>query len=135
MFGLSVLMGLSHNDTAPLARGLKFFDVRDAIWEAFLEWLGYPKSGSTPGLVWPEAYSALDDALRSPPPDNAIALQQFVQGWYHAMRETSWYDSHRSIKPTYFGYWCFEGAAVARMRKIDVSQLRDHPHFPTDLLP
>jgi len=134
MLGLAVLMDLTRDDSKPLARGLKLFDVYDAVWQQFLDWLGFPDNESITTLVWPEAYENLNSALRSSAPGNSKALKTFVEAWYPAMRGTPWYESHRSSRPIYYGYWCFEAAAAARMRSIDVSELRDHPNFPADLV-
>lgn len=131
---LCYLLKLGPDAARPLQVSIDFFEYEDEIFETLLHNIGFPHRRSTKALVWLEAYSQLQRALRSKDPENAIGLRDFVEGWYNAMEDTAWHDSHLSDKNVYYGYWCFEAAAIASIRQIDVTSVRGHPHFPVDFL-
>ena len=54
--------------------------------------------------------------------------------WYKGMKDTYWYNSHKDDEDIHFGYWCFEGAALAKLLEIDDSGLKDSQYYPYDLV-
>ncbi|MGB3465892.1 MAG: PoNe immunity protein domain-containing protein [Cyclobacteriaceae bacterium] len=63
-------------------------------------------------------------------------IKDFLENeWYqnHRKMEAGWVDSHKSKHNTYYGYWCFEAAAVTCIKGLDDSSYRDHPYYPKDL--
>jgi len=62
----------------------------------------------------------------------ATLLKEFVQKrWYRRHSGNSWYGSH--TKEYYVGYWCFEGAGIAKILGFDASTW-DIDYWPADLL-
>jgi hypothetical protein len=55
-----------------------------------------------------------------------------MKKWYSGMRVTYWHNTHNSRHDVYFGYWCFEAAAVAKMLGIDDAALKNHRNYPFD---
>ncbi|MDX0371791.1 DUF1911 domain-containing protein [Sinorhizobium meliloti] len=64
--------------------------------------------------------------------DRALQLDGFMQRWYPAMSDAHWHESHLSRFDEYFGYWCFEAAAVAKLLDIPDDHHKDHPNYPYD---
>lgn len=63
------------------------------------------------------------------------ALKEYLQEkWYEIHRECAWYDSHKSNKNVYYGYWSFEAGAIAKILNMDDSSLKDVPYYPYDLV-
>ncbi len=63
------------------------------------------------------------------------ALKEYLQEkWYEIHRECAWYDSHKSSKNVYYGYWSFEAGAIAKILNLDDSSLKDVPYYPYDLV-
>lgn len=68
-------------------------------------------------------------AMRTP-----ILLSRFLDGWYPSMKKTYWHDAHLGKDGGgYFGYWCFEAAAVVKLFNLDDRSIRDHRYYPKDL--
>jgi hypothetical protein len=97
-----------------------------------VKYLGYPGQDETDHLLWPEAYQPLFDCFNAGADDRSQQLESFVSGWYRSMRDAYWYDNHKNKHDVYFGYWCFEAAAVGKMLEIDDGRLKDHPNYPYD---
>lgn len=57
-------------------------------------------------------------------------LSSYLSGWYDNHRDFSWYDSDKSDKDTYVGYWSFESAAIASIWKIDDKKLSSNQFYP-----
>ena len=63
------------------------------------------------------------------------ALKEYLQEkWYEIHRECAWYDSHKSSKNDYYGYWSFEAGAIAKILNLDDSSLKDVAYYPYDLV-
>lgn len=63
------------------------------------------------------------------------ALRSYIdKKWYPSNRGEAWYDADKRSKGTYCGYWCFVGAAVAKIRGFCAEDFVDCVYFPVDLL-
>ena len=60
-------------------------------------------------------------------------ITKYCKNFFHAMKTTSWYDSHRFNFPEFFGYWSFELAYMARFMKVKDELFLDHMFYPRDL--
>lgn len=82
-----------------------------------------------------KVYDCLKQILEK---DREIAceeLKEYLLGkWYEIHRECAWYDSHKSNKNVYYGYWSFEAGAIAKILNLDDSSLKDVPYYPYDLV-
>lgn len=134
MLGLAVLFKMDIETGSKLARSIDFFGVQDALWETMLTSIGVSGRKEVTSTVWPDAYQSLLVAQTAATGVEAqAAFEAFFKSWYSAMDDTAWYDNHRSSAATYYGYWCFEGAAIARIKGLDVSAVRNSQYFPADL--
>jgi len=71
--------------------------------------------------------------------DTLKHLNTYLSKWYDALRSMNWplIDSHLDQDPNYggyYGYWAFEAAAVAYMKNIDDTSLRDYLYYPKDMV-
>lgn len=103
----------------------------DALANKMVKALGYPGQDESDHLLWPEAYEPLYKCFKLEA-YREQQLEAFMKGWYRQMGDTYWHNNHNGRHDTYFGYWCFEAAAVAKMLNIDDTGLKDHPHYPYD---
>ncbi|MET3432749.1 hypothetical protein ABIC71_002246 [Herbaspirillum seropedicae] len=103
-------------------------------------------------LCHPKPYQQLLDVVTCDPEQQAHALQRFVSTWYAdldrppANKKLSsdtalynrpfWYKygEHNRQGGAYFGQWCVEAVAVAKLFGIDDSLCVGHPQYPGDLL-
>lgn len=82
-----------------------------------------------------KVYDCLKQILEK---DREIACEELkeylLEKWYEIHRECAWYDSHKSNKNVYCGYWSFEAGAIAKILNLDDSSLKDVPYYPYDLV-
>lgn len=53
--------------------------------------------------------------------------------WYKGHDEAYWHDFHKNtIANTYFGYWAWEVAAIAKIKGIDDEKLKEQRFYPYD---
>lgn len=80
-------------------------------------------------------YDCLKPILNNHEKKDCELLKEYLQEkWYEIHRECAWYDSHKSNKDTYYGYWSFEAGAIAKMLNLDDEKLKDAPYYPYDLV-
>jgi len=131
----AVLFKDNIRDSDFFATVLDYFEEKDPICEAMLEYIGARKANpDVVELALPGLYTTLYEAMTLPAPQNAKMLKKFVKQWYNKMRGLGWHDLHKSKFDGYYGYWCYEAAAIAKICDIDDSELLDHPHYPADLI-
>jgi hypothetical protein len=104
----------------------------DALVNKIVKYLGYPGQDETDHLLWLQAYGRLFNCFKLHEAYRSDELKLFVDGWYGGMSDTAWHDTHNNKHDIYFGYWCFEAAAVAKMLSIDDRSLEIHPNYPFD---
>ena len=82
-----------------------------------------------------KVYDCLKQILEK---DREIACEELkeylLEKWYEIHRECAWYDSHKSNKNVYYGYWSFEAGAIAKILNLNDSSLKDVPYYPYDLV-
>lgn len=82
-----------------------------------------------------KVYDCLKQILEK---DRELACEELkeylLEKWYEIHRECAWYDSHKSNKNVYYGYWSFEAGAIAKILNLDDSSLKDVPYYPYDLV-
>ena len=61
------------------------------------------------------------------------ALIDYIGKWYNLNKDAPWYNNHLKTR-CYRGYWAWEVAAVAKILRIDDSDLKDNPFYPYDMV-
>lgn len=60
-----------------------------------------------------------------------IKLEEYTKGWYQSRRSAHWWGQHKSNKTTgYFGYWCLEAAAIAKLKGLELTNTNLGEFFP-----
>ena len=133
---LAILFNADRETVDKIVEAVDFWPGKDAIWEKMIAYLGVTDREPVETIQWPEAYESLWHCFICPQGDRPAQLKYFVENWYKEMKkgDEAWVDSHNNKHDVYFGYWCFEAAGVAKMLDIDDSALKDHPHYPYDLV-
>lgn len=83
------------------------------------------------------AYGLLASAFETEASDAQVAIiTKYLDGWYKQCRKSWWWDTHSlgdlRGSGNYFGYWCFEAAAVISVLGLDVDRF-DSEYLPKDL--
>ncbi len=86
-------------------------------------------------LCYESKFSFLLEATLLNPDEAQMNVKDFLTNWYKNMEECYWYDNHKGPDGGgYFGYWCFEAAAISYLFKIENSLFREMPFYPKDLV-
>lgn len=135
-------------------------DIEDALWQRLLKLIGGEGEdilldrviatrqkersiGDT--LLHKKPYARLLKAIDASKEKQAKLLFEFVDNWYkelyrkRADEELWWYITNVPMEKilemgNYFGYWCIEGAACAKVFGLDDSLCLEHPHYPKAFL-
>ena len=76
-------------------------------------------------------YNFLLDSLYE---ENKIELlkKYLNNDWYN--EDCGCYEAHKSKQNIYYGYWSFEAGAIAKIMKINDTQLSDTQYYPYDMV-
>ena len=84
-------------------------------------------------LAFPEKFQEFFRCLQGEL--DAYELRAYIEErWYPSNSDMPWHDSDKRSRDTYCGYWCFTGAAVAKIRGFSPDQFNNCTYFPLDLL-
>jgi len=110
----------------------------DSFLEKFADYFEYRSDNVHPGVLWPQLYGRLNECFTQEEGLRSGILKAYVEGWAKLGQkdEMIYLKNEHSMKTNqeFRGYWCFLGAAVAKILKIDDSALKGHPHYPHDLV-
>ncbi len=62
-----------------------------------------------------------------------IIKEYLTRHWYKGHDDSYWHGNHKDEK-LYFGYWCFESAAVVKILGLDPEEFNGVDYFPIDIL-
>ena len=132
LVSLALLLGV---DSGLLYRLLKCLgnEGQDALFEKLVSTRLTGRPAAT-GLLYPKAYQPLLDAATAAPGQQAKPMRQFLGAWYKNMKPTYWHDNHKGQDGGgFFGYWCWEAAAVSVLFDTDDQAYRELPYYPLDM--
>ncbi|MCM1006348.1 MAG: PoNi-like cognate immunity protein [Ruminococcus flavefaciens] len=82
-------------------------------------------------LSYSESYRKLVDFIGD---RNIDVLLEYLHGWYNDHDHSAWFDSHKSTKVNvYYGYWCFEAAAIIKRLGLGDEMLKNEMYYPYDM--
>lgn len=94
----------------------------------------YIESGQaewTGNYLFSDVYNGLDAVIGAADVSGREkALLDYLQGWYNRCSGFAWYDTLESLHDTYYGYWSFESAALAKIFGLNVERLSQNEYFP-----
>ncbi|MBK3780000.1 DUF1911 domain-containing protein [Paraburkholderia aspalathi] len=136
------LIGLSHllhrRDLLPRIAAMEdgFYRAQDTLYE---DLLAYGMDERVDVDTWfHESYRDCINSIYSDTGEESLAdLSSYLEKWYASMDSTSWHDKHLDLSERgglYVGYWAIEAAAVAYLKKLDDTSLRENIVYPKDLV-
>ena len=80
--------------------------------------------------LFPNTFTTLQRVVYE---ENKIELlkKYLNNDWYN--EDCGCYEAHKSKQNIYYGYWSFEAGAIAKILKINDTQLRDTQYYPYDI--
>ena len=131
---LTVLLDMGDDIVETVKRKLEQENINDWLLNFILA-KGEKEPAQIEGqLLVPKESQALKNAICAS--DKNQLIHYLEKEWYSNFKDCGWYDSHKLSKRNfqiYFGYWCFEAAAVMKLLKWDDSDLVDQQYYPYDL--
>jgi hypothetical protein len=106
---------------------------RDALYDRLVS-LCVPLSSKAQTLLYPRPYQPLFQATNAPPEVQVTLIQKFLQRYYQEMHLAYWHDQHRHPKSGFFGYWCFELAALVKALHIPDQTFANNLYYPGDMI-
>jgi len=141
---LAILLNLPSEDNRPLLNALAFWQEPDLGMERMITEMcreardNYILNANAKMLLWPDDYASLNQALA--PHISRVEqtghLEEFLKNWLKEMRKSTnpAYNNHNNRHNIYFGYWCWEAAAVAVIMDVEDSAIKSHKHYPNDMV-
>lgn len=134
ILALSILLDYDGKELSDIMVKSRFDDVLMKILIKYIR-SGKIEMGNEK-LAFPEQYSIYIEILNCDDVQSASEkLRNFVNdNWYELNKDMPWYNSHNKDSDTYAGYWCWIGAAIAKMKSIPLSDLSECNYIPVDLI-
>ena len=83
------------------------------------------------GEVRPDIFQIMKELVKER--DKSDLLEKYLkEDWYN--KEYECYEAHKSDQNIYYGYWSFEAGAIAKILKLNDSNLKNVPYYPYDLV-
>lgn len=102
--------------------------LRDKLLNCLAEYLTENKAVWTGELRF-SVYKKLDEINTAK--DKEALLQDYLSDWYSNRRDFAWYNTDKSDKDTYVGYWSFETAALVKIFKVKDNNLKKNQYYPS----
>jgi hypothetical protein len=98
------------------------------------------RSEPTRSTVWhARPFGPLERAMTAPSAEAERIVATYLASWRKSTKFLPWWAARDAVYDDnvyekYFGYWAWEVAGVVAAAGIDDASLRDHPHYPRDLV-
>ena len=131
MISLSVLFRIDDFYAAIIRELFKQSDIKDWLFDYLINSFGSKQMLENEELLFPESFSTLKNLVIK---ENKIELlnKYLTAEWYN--EDCGCYEAHKSKQKIYYGYWAFEAGAIAKILKLDDTELKDVPYYPYDLV-
>jgi len=130
MVSLGVLCNIDLVDFKRITAIIK----RDGAKDKLLDFIIHSKQADWPiqsdSYIQKYPYKSLNpDSL-----SNASQIKRYLdKDWYQGHSDAYWHGIHKNTKVNnFFGYWSWEAAAIAKIKAIDDSELKDQLYYPYD---
>lgn len=135
VLSLAVLFEVNKNELSGLEDKLIAEDFDDYLVNILIKKIDFTWRNSGVEFEFKGVYDCLKRILDNNGEVSCELLKEYLQEkWYDIHKECAWYDSHKSSKSIYYGYWSFEAGAIAKILNIDDSSLKNVPYYPYDLV-
>ncbi len=129
MLSLGYLLNIDENTFKKLIEVIDRDHVKDYLFEFIIRAKikdRIPIASESYEYSW-KLFGKLRQAIIEPDKLKAqLLVKEFItKDWYKEHKNAAWYNSHKSIHNTYFGYWSFETAAVVKIMGLDDSSFKD----------
>ena len=105
--------------------------INDWLYNFLLDSLDGEQIEVSKEMLFPNSFTTLQRVVYE---ENKIELlkKYLNNDWYN--EDCGCYEAHKSKQNIYYGYWSFEAGAIAKILKINDTQLRDTQYYPYDMV-
>lgn len=132
ILSIGILIDVKKTEFESIKKFLDSYDIEHKLFDIFLNSKieNHPIRESKYKL---SQYKKLDELIE-PVKIEEKELIKYHLKWYQSLNQKyfNWIDSTINGN-LFYGYWCFESAALAKINSIDISILYNDIYFPTDL--
>ena len=133
MFGLCILFDIEESIINEIKKRLKKDKTNDWLYNFLLN-PNCPPESIEGKLQLKSTYVDLQEVILTKDNQKELFENYVTKLWYRKQKGCYWWGSHSRDNYNYYGYWCFECAAVAKILGIDDSALKDFKYYPYDLV-
>ena len=126
MISLGILFNIEQDFLLLVKKKLIENNINDWLYDFLLN----EKKENTP-LLFSQRFHFLKETVDTANKDNSLE-KYLKEEWYN--KDCEVFEAHKSTQRIYYGYWCFEAGAVAKILHLDDSSLKDVPYYPYDLV-
>lgn len=136
MLSLGVLLNPKGDEFENIINILDESGRKDALFEFLISYKIKNRDNSAEIIMYETPYKKLVTITQNTYESEAIYdLKEFLENkWYSGMRNVYWHDNHKSRHDTFFGYWSFEAAAIAKIKGLNTDELKNNQYFPSDMI-
>ncbi|MFJ5772507.1 PoNe immunity protein domain-containing protein [Psychrobacillus sp. NPDC093180] len=136
MISIGIMLNIRKAEMRELEKMVAQDGVKDYLIDFLLGHFNKEWKGSTPNFKFKIPYQTFDSVINAANKEESLThLKNYLsKDWYHGHQDTGWYDTHKSKKDIYSGYWSFESGAVAKILGLDDQILKDVPYYPYDMV-
>lgn len=130
-------IGILLNVEIDLIKEVKSFltkmNIRNKLFDKLISFR-IPNHKITSNSYCPTAFNKIEKIAFEDPIDEK-KLIKLQKNWYPSLNKNYflWKDNHLNKGNSFFGYWNFELAAIAKINSLEVRDLHDNIFFPTDM--
>lgn len=85
-------------------------------------------------IFYPDPYEKLRRIVKDDTHKTTQNLLSFLEkDYYKGMKLAYWYDAHKNKNDVYFGYWCFEVAAICKVLNVNDEILKSSEYYPYEM--
>ena len=143
ILSLAYLLNIEEGDFKKIASAIEKDGVKDKIYSFLISNRLKEVKMSTNesyqhNFAVVDTYQVLREAISvDNKGESSMLVGRFLKSeWYSNLTKAGvgYLDRHDNKSNSYNGYWCFEAAAVVKIKGLDDSSFRDHPYYPADLV-
>ena len=127
---LSILLNCCEGIKRVIDRNRGLFES-DKLLHGLASYIDSGKAEWSGNYAFPDVYAGLDSFMSAvSSEEKEDELLEFLNGWYDKCSDCAWYDTLNNPHNVYYGYWCFEAAALAKVYGLNEKRLSTNAYYP-----
>ncbi|WP_270325076.1 PoNi-like cognate immunity protein [[Eubacterium] hominis] len=134
MISIGILLEIDETKFDGIKKLLLQSGLDDWLFDVLLNYKEQDLNNISSDLMFPKEYHTLKDMVNTNKNQIDLLKHYLQKEWYSNHKDCAWHESHKSSQNTYYGYWSFESAAIAKILKLNDEELKDQQYYPYDMV-